>query len=251
MFGLITGSGFYDLPDLVDRELVDVTTPYGSATVTHGILRGHPVVFLPRHGADHSVPPAGINFRANVWALRDVGATSILATAVSGAIDPELELGDFVVISDFLDFTSGRAVTFFDGEIEAFDSARHHTDMTNPYDPTLRGHVIEAARIEGIDVAVTGVYATADGPRFETPAEVRMMRQLGADLVGMTGFPEVALAREAGVAYASIGIISNPAAGLGAEELAADDIFGMVDRVSDPLHRLIDRTITLASADDE
>lgn len=248
MFGLITGSGFYDLPDLAAREQLDVPTPFGSVEITRGVLRGHPVVFLPRHGADHSVPPAGIDYRANVWALRDVGATSILATAVSGGIDPALGLGAFVAISDFLDFTSGRAVTFFDGVTEPFDSATHHTDMTEPYDPVLRAHVIEAARIEGIEIADTGVYATANGPRFETPAEIRMMRLLGAHLVGMTGYPEVALAREAGIPYASIGIISNPAAGLGAGELSADDIFGLVDRVSGPLHRLIDRTITLATA---
>ncbi len=252
MFGLITGSGFYDIPDLVDGVIESVDTPFGRARVTTGRWLDRQVVFLARHGADHSTPPAGINYRANIWALREAGATSIVATAVSGGVDPALAVGDLVVISDFLDFTSGRAVTFFDGSNESFDAARHHTDMTWPYDPPLRGHLLEAASEEGIDVVDGGVYATTNGPRFETPAEIKMMRMLGADLVGMTGYPEVALARELGIPYASIGIISNAAAGMsidgsGPTELSADDIFDLVGTVTEPLHRLISRTLTLVA----
>ncbi len=252
MFGLVTGSGFYDIPDLIDRAVETVDTPYGSTLVTVGRWLDHDVVFLPRHGADHSVPPSRINYRANIWALRDAGATSIIATAVSGGIDRSLSVGDLVIISDFLDFTNGRATTFFDGSNESFDAARHHTDMTWPYDPSLRGHLLAAARVEGIDVVDGGVYATTNGPRFETPAEIEMMRMLGADLVGMTGYPEVALARELGIAYASIGVVSNAAAGMSTNEsgptaLSTDDIFDLVGTVADPLHRLIARTLTLVN----
>lgn len=249
MFGIITGSGFYDIAELANRSVTPIDTPYGKAVVTTGTWRERPVVFLPRHGFDHSVPPSAINYRANIWALREVGATSIVATAVSGAIRSDLSVADLVIISDFLDFTSGRQATFFDGVVEPFDAARHHTDMTHPYDPQLRSTLLRAASLEGIAVVDGGVYATTNGPRFETPAEIAMMRTLGADLVGMTGYPEVALAREAAIPYASIGIVSNPAAGTttaaGPVELSADDIFSMVDSVTEPLHRLVARTMEL------
>lgn len=247
MFGLITGSGFYDVPDLGDRSIDTVETPYGEARVTSGSWRGRPIAFVPRHGAAHRVPPAKINYRANIWALREAGVHSVLATAVSGAIDPALRLGSLVAISDVLNLTSGRADTFFDGETEPFDPARHHVDMTHPYSPELRRHLLDAAGIEGVELVDGGVYCTTNGPRFETPAEIAMLRTLGGDLVGMTGYPEVVLAVEAGLRYASIAIVSNPAAGLGDEPLSADDIFEMIDAVTDPLYRLIDRTITLAS----
>ena len=254
MFGLITGSGFYDIADLEERSTNEVDTPFGRATVTSGSWRGRPIAFLPRHGSDHSVPPAGINYRANVWALKTVGVTSVFATAVSGGIDRRMTPGTLVIISDFLDFTSGRATTFFDGTAQlddgamVFDSSRHHTDMTNPYDSALRAALLASAADESIPVIDGGVYCTTNGPRFETPAEIEMMRILGGQLVGMTGYPEVALAREAGLKYASVGVISNAAAGMGNEELAAADIFSIVTDVAEPLQRLIDGAITHAGA---
>lgn len=242
MFGLITGSGFYDIPELEDRAVEEVRTPFGEASVTTGQWHGRRIAFVPRHGSGHSTPPSGINYRANIWALRDAGVQSVLATAVSGGIDPEMVPGKLVLISDFLNFTSGRAATFFDGTHEPFSAAKHHTDMTHAYSPRLRSLVANAAVVEGIELIDGGVYCTTDGPRFETPAEIEMMRRLGGDLVGMTGFPEVVLAREAGLEYCSIGVISNQAAGMG-EALSADDIFGLIDKVADPLYRLISRTI--------
>lgn len=253
MFGLITGSGFYDIPDLEERKTDEVVTPFGSATVTSGCWRGRSIAFLARHGVDHSVPPAAINYRANVWALKAFGVTSVFATAVSGGIDPSMTPGTLVIISDFLDFTNGRADTFFDGRttIEGtagFDSTQHHTDMTAPYDRNLRAALLAAANDEGIDTIDGGIYCTTNGPRFETPAEIEMMRVLGGQLVGMTGYPEVALAREAGLRYASVGVIANAAAGMGPNELSASDIFDIVTAMADPLHRLIDRAITHAGA---
>lgn len=248
MFGLITGSGFYDIPDLTGRSVDDVDTPFGTASVTTGEWRGRPIAFLPRHGSGHKVPPSKINYRANVWALKEAGVDSILATAVSGGINPAMGLGALVVISDVLNFTSGRADTFFDGEAEPFDSTRHHVDMSHPYSPELRRHIVDAAAQQSIEVHDGGVYCTTNGPRFETPAEIEMMRRLGGDIVGMTGYPEVVLAVEAGLRYASIGVVSNPAAGIGDEPLSADDIFTMIDDVTEPLHRLIDTTITLATS---
>ena len=247
MFGLITGSGFYDIADLGDRSESSVETPYGSVSVTIGLWRGQPVGFLPRHGRKHSIAPHAINYRANIWALREVGVTTILATAVSGGIRPTLLPGQLVLLSDFIDFTSGRACTFFDGEIdpdfEHSNRAVAHTDMTSPYDPAMREMLRQAAATESIDLVDGAVYCATNGPRFETPAEIAMMGRLGGDVVGMTGYPEVALAREAAIPYASVGIVSNPAAGLSDGELSESDVFAVIERVADPLYRLIARTI--------
>ncbi|MEM8923595.1 MAG: S-methyl-5'-thioinosine phosphorylase [Actinomycetota bacterium] len=249
MYGLITGSGFYQLPGLADEATTDHGTPYGTVQLTTGRWRGHDVVFLPRHGRGHSIPPHAINYRANVWALADAGASAIVATAVSGGIGEAMTPGALVLISDFLDFTSGRETTFFDGASEPGFGAGgaadpesigvSHTDMTTPYDPTMREALRHAAAAEDIDVVDGGVYCTTNGPRFETAAEITMMARLGGDLVGMTGYPEVALAAEAGVPYASVGVISNRAAGLAAADLSIDEIMAVIDGASDHLYRLI------------
>jgi 5'-deoxy-5'-methylthioadenosine phosphorylase len=250
VFGLITGSGFYDIPDLVGRSTSDVETPYGPVRLTTGRWRGRAIGFLPRHGPDHSIPPHAINYRANIWALRHVGADAIVATAVSGGIDPAMVPGSLVVISDFLELTSGRSSTFFDGIVDPGFGAGSvgHTDMTTAYDPGLRALLLRVAVEESIEVIDGGVYCTTNGPRFETPAEIAMMGRLGGDLVGMTGYPEVALAREAGVPYAAIGVISNAAAGVAEGELSSADIMTVVERTAGPLYRLIGRTIELFDA---
>lgn len=241
MLGLITGSGFYDLPDVVDRSIEAVTTPYGEVKLTTGRWGDIDVAFLARHGADHSVPPHAINYRANIWAFHHAGAQAILATAVSGGIHPDMTPGRFVIINDVLNFTSGRADTFFDGS----DGTVTHTDVSYPYDPALRALLLEAAEDQSIDVIDGGIYCTTDGPRFETPAEITMMGRLGGDLVGMTGYPEVVLANELAIPYASVGVISNTAAGLSDEKLSVDDVMLIVDRCTDPLHRLIGRAVEL------
>lgn len=263
MFGLITGSGFYDIPELEDRTVEQIDTPFGGPVpVTVGTWRGVDTCFIPRHGSDHSIPPHGINYRANISALKTVGATSIVATAVSGGINPDMPAGAMVLISDFLNFSSGRDFTFFDGSNRSITAAGGtsagesaaggqspikvvHTDVTTPYDPALRARILAAAGDEGIPLIDGGVYCTADGPRFETPAEIRMMRMLGGDLVGMTGYPEVVLAVEAGLPYASIGIVSNPAAGMNDEPLSVDDIVSLIETSAEPLYRLIGRTVEL------
>ncbi len=263
MFALITGSGFYDIPELEDRSVDAVDTPFGGpVSVTTGRWRGADVCFIPRHGSDHSIPPHGINYRANIAALKAVGARSIVATAVSGGINVDMGPGAMVLISDFLNFSSGRKVTFFDGSNRAIVAEGKaesgagaggpikvvHTDMSTPYDPALRAIVLQAAADESVPLIDGGVYCTADGPRFETPAEINMMRILGGDLVGMTGYPEVALAVEAGLPYASIGIVSNPAAGMNDEPLSVDDIVHLIENAAEPLYRLIGRTIELQAA---
>lgn len=238
MLGLITGSGFYDIPDIVDRGIVTIATPYGDVNVTVGEWSGRQLAFIARHGSDHSVPPHAINYRANIRALKDAGVTAILATAVSGGIAPGLDLGHLVIIDDFLNFSSGRASTFFDqpGVVQ-------HTDMTNAYDVGLRRLLTKAASDLGIAVVDGGTYCTFDGPRFESPAEIRMASILGADLVGMTGYPEVVLARELDLPYASIGVISNKAAGLADADLSIPEIMAALEAASLPLYQLIGRVV--------
>ena len=232
MLGLITGSGFYDLPGLEDAANRQVETPYGVVSLVYATWNGCPVVFLPRHGADHSVPPQRIPYRANLWALHQAGARAVFATAVSGGINPGYRNGELVLIDQFINLTNGRDDTFFDEEVR-------HTDMTEPYDRDLRQVLSEVAASEGVDLVDGGTYVCANGPRFETPAEISMYAGFGGDLVGMTGYPEVALARELDLPYAAVGVVSNPAAGLGAEELSLDDIWVVLNDVVEPLLRLL------------
>ncbi len=223
VYGFITGSGFSELPRLERPETTIVATPYGEVGVTTGSWNGAEVAFLPRHGAGHSVPPQQIDYRTNLWALREVGVTDLLATAVSGGIADHLVTGSLTLIDDVIDWTTGRADTFFDrpGEVR-------HTEMGNPYDPSLRAALAAAAAARGIELYPSATYICFNGPRFETKAEIRMARLLGADLVGMTGYPEVVLAVELGIRYASVGIISNPAAGLADTEISLDEIMAAI-----------------------
>ncbi|MFT7475050.1 MAG: 5'-methylthioadenosine phosphorylase [Verrucomicrobiales bacterium] len=239
MLALITGSGFYDIDHLQDWQSEEIETDFGVVTLSRALWDGRDeVVFIARHGSDHSIAPHLINYRANVAALHSVGVTAILATAVSGGIADGLEPGALVLIDDFLDFTNGRSGTFFDSP-----GTVQHTDMTTAYDPELR-NLIAAAAVEcGVALTVGGTYCTFNGPRFETPSEIRMAKMLGGDLVGMTGYPEVVLARELGMAYGSIGVISNRAAGLGGGDLSIEDIMSVLNKASEPLYQLIGATI--------
>jgi len=231
VLAFITGSGFYSLPGMIDVEPLLVETDYGDVTVSVGKFAGSPVAFLPRHGSDHSVPPHRINYRANLSALASVGATAILATAVSGSIDPEVLPGSLRLIDQFIDFTNGRPLTFFDDDVR-------HTDMTEPYDLDLRSLLLASAEAEGIEIVPTGTYICTNGPRFETPAEIKMAGLMGAHLVGMTGCPEVVLANELGIAYASIGVVSNMAAGLSGEPVSLDEINRILQGTVDQLARM-------------
>ena len=223
MFGLITGSGFADIPALTDKVVEDVETRFGTVAVTRARWNGeHDLAFIPRHGTGHSIAPHLIDYRANIAALHAVGVRAVLATAVSGAITSEYSMGQLVLVDDFLNFTTGRKDTFFD----TIDTVRH-TEMTTAYDPELRALVKSSAEKVGVDLADGGVYSTFNGPRFESPAEIRMAERAGADLVGMTGYPEVVLARERGLAYCSIAIVSNHAAGKG-EELSIPEIMSII-----------------------
>ena len=204
---IIGGTGFENL--LENARRLRLGTPYGiSPPLRVGKICGKNVVFLPRHGPDHSVPPHRINYRANIYALYELGVQRILATNAVGAINLSFKPGDIVVPHDFVDFTKLRSATYYD------EAPVTHIDASQPYCPEIRKLLIETAKKIGFHAWDKAVIVCTEGPRLETPAEIKMFRRLGCDVVGMTGIPESVLARELEMCYASICYVSNMAAGV-------------------------------------
>jgi 5'-methylthioadenosine phosphorylase len=214
-FAIIGGTGFEKL--FTHSKRISAKTPYGEVKALFiGQVGDRTVVVLPRHGLDHSIPPHKINYRANIYALHEMGVERILATNAVGGISKKLEPGDAVVPNDFIDFTKFRGATFYD------DAPVTHIDLTEPYCPEIRGLLIKNGETRKLRVWERAVLACTEGPRFETPAEIEMLRRLGCDIVGMTSFPEVVLARELEMCYASLCYVSNMAAGLQRRLTAAE-----------------------------
>jgi 5'-methylthioadenosine phosphorylase len=241
IFAIIGGTGLCDpLAEGVGREEV-VATRFGAARVELRELAGQQVIFLARHGPGHRLPPHRINYRANLAALRQLQVTNILAAATVGSMNPALPPESLALLTQFLDFTRGRASSFFDGE----EGEVVHVDMSDPYCPRLRGELAEAAERIGERVGREATYVCAEGPRFETAAEIRMFRSLGGDVVGMTNVPEVALAREAGICYAAVGLVTNWAAGVAAQGLSHQEVVEVGRRNLDRVNALFAAAISL------
>lgn len=217
--GIFAGTGFYEIEHLSDGEQITVSTHFGPVTAIEGTWHDRRTVFISRHGSDHAIPPHMINYRANAVAMRQLGVTEILAVSVVGGIG--LSVGDLVVPEDFLDYTKTRPATLFDGTTP---EGVVHTDMSEPYSQHLRRVWIEAADQVGEPIVNGGIYGCFDGPRFETRAEIRVAQSQGVTVVGMTGVPEVVFSVELGIPYASLCIVSNPAAGLGIDHIAHDHV---------------------------
>lgn len=206
---VIGGTGFGAA--LVAGAPETISTEYGPAALTRANLGNErELLFLARHGAGHSLPPHRINHRANIAALRDLGADAVFATTAVGSLRPEIKPGDFVILDDFLDFTKSEVVTFY-GETGKV----RHTDFVHPYDPQLR-EILQntAGSALAPRIHAQGTYLCTSGPRYETPAEVRLFGQWGASVVGMTGAPEAVLCREAGLRYAGVALVTNYGTGL-------------------------------------
>ncbi len=203
---IIGGSG---IKSLVKGEERVIGTPYGpTPQLTMGEVKERQVVFLPRHGEGHTVPPHRVNYRANLWGLKQLGVERIISTNAVGAIDKELAPGDIVAPVDLVDFTKSRPGTFYESHPVT------HVDVSEPYCPTIRKALIAAASTAGKKAVGDMVMACTEGPRYETPAEIRMLRTAGCGIVGMTGAPEAFLARELEMCYAPVCFVSNMAAGL-------------------------------------
>ncbi|THF55868.1 S-methyl-5'-thioinosine phosphorylase [Pseudothauera rhizosphaerae] len=218
MLAIIGGSGLTQLSTLEITHREVVRTPYGepSGALTFGELSCTPVVFLARHGYGHTIPPHQVNYRANLWALKQVKASAVVSVASVGGIRTDFAPGTLVIPHQIIDYTWGRKSTFFEG---AEESVRH-IDFTEPYDAKLRQRLLAAAAAAGEHVFDGGVYAATQGPRLETAAEINRLERDGADLVGMTGMPEAALARELELPYAALSVVANYAAGRSASEHA-------------------------------
>ncbi|MBK7898152.1 MAG: S-methyl-5'-thioinosine phosphorylase [Azonexus sp.] len=213
MLAIIGGSGLTTLSSLDVSHREVVRTPYGepSGALVFGRIGGQPALFLPRHGYGHTIPPHNVNYRANLWALKEQGAKGVISVASVGGIRADLGPGDIVLPHQILDYTWGRKATFFDG----VGSPVTHVDFTEPYDEILRLGIAAAAAAVGVEIKDGAVYAATQGPRLETAAEIDRLERDGAHVVGMTGMPEAVLARELGLPYAAINVVANHAAGRG------------------------------------
>jgi 5'-methylthioinosine phosphorylase len=213
MLAIIGGTGLSQLENLKITHRQVLRTPYGepSGPMTFGTINGHEVMFLARHGYGHTIPPHEVNYRANMWALRDQGATRVIAATSVGGIRSDLTPGTLAVPDQIIDYTHGRDFTYFDGK----DQPVTHIDFTKPYSEKVRQQILAAVKRAGLKCVDGGVHAVTQGPRLETAAEINRLERDGADMVGMTGMPEASLAKELGLAYATIAVVVNYAAGRG------------------------------------
>ncbi|MBU1027155.1 MAG: MTAP family purine nucleoside phosphorylase [Candidatus Margulisbacteria bacterium] len=231
--GIVGGSGVDKLIFSQGFDTKEINTKYGNVSVEQGKLEGKDVFFLNRHTKGY-LSPSHINYRANLAALHNKGAEAIIATAAVGAISKKFKPGDFVLLTDFIDFTKARGEGFTPGSF---------IDLSEPYDPDLRHNILKAAKQLKIKVNSQATYVCTEGSRFETKAEIKMFAKLGADVVGMTQIPEVVLAAEAGIPYAVIAIVTNYAAGIYKEKISSKEVFDMMKDKATTLSSLLLQTI--------
>ncbi len=221
---IIGGTGVYGIGEESYSKIVE--TKYGNVELDIVKIQGEEIVFLARHGKSHSNPPHLVNYRANMKALEKIGVKYVYATAAVGSCNEAYSPGDVVVIKNFIDFTKTRPLTFYEGGLEGVK----HVDMSDPYCRNLRKQFYSLAEKNDINIKGDAVYVCTEGPRFETEYEIKMYKQLGGDVVGMTNVPEVVLAKELGMCYSVIGIITNWCTGMKHEAITLHDIEGSVSK---------------------
>lgn len=243
MLGIIGGTGLTQLSNLEITRRQVVRSPYGepSGALTFGRLGGREVVFLARHGYGHTIPPHTVNYRANIWALHSAQVSRVVSVASVGGIRADLKPGALALPSQIIDYTYGRKHTFFDGP----DQPVTHVDFTHPYSDPLRGQLLDAARKAKQPIVDGGVYAATQGPRLESAAEIDRLERDGADMVGMTGMPEAALARELGLRYATVAVVVNYAAGRGdsAEAIHLEQINAVIKTTMVKVRTLLEKLV--------
>lgn len=237
-FAVIGGTGLYKLAELEGVQTHTIETPYGapSAPVRVGGFGPHRIAFMARHGEGHAMPPHRINYRANLWALKSLGVTRVVAVNSVGGITEAWGPRVIGVPDQIIDYTHGRTVSLWDGEGEAL-----HVDFGEPYTSSLRRALVAAASQAGVSVVDGGCYGATQGPRLETKAEIERLRRDGCDLVGMTGMPEAVIARELGLDYACLAIVANWAAGRAPTEevITLDDVLANMAAATEPLPALL------------
>ena len=238
---IIGGTGLSQIEQLQILSHQQIDTPFGatSAPLLHAELQGKPVIFLARHGNPHRIPPHKINYRANIWALKQAGVSEILAVAAVGGISPAMKPAVIAIPDQIIDYSYGREQSFFSDDLEHVT----HIDFSFPYTEQLRQRLIAAAATANIEIITQATYACTQGPRLETAAEIKRLGQDGCDLVGMTGMPEAALARELGIDYANVSVVANWGAGILSTEITMAEIeenlkIGMTNAI-----RLLKQTI--------
>ncbi len=232
---IVGGTGFEKL--FVNAKQIRLGTPYGiPPPLFIGEVDGRNVVFLPRHGPEHSVPPHKVNYRANIYALHKMGVERVIALNAVGAINMKFKPGDIVVPKDFVDFTKSRPTTFYD------EAPVTHIDVSQPYCPEIRELLIANAEKTGVRLWADAVLVCTEGPRFETPAEIKMFRRLGFDIVGMTGAPEAVLARELEICYATLCFVSNMAAGM-QERLTPSEVSKVSKQITPKIEQILIDTV--------
>ncbi|MEW6162256.1 MAG: S-methyl-5'-thioadenosine phosphorylase [Nitrospirota bacterium] len=222
--GVIGGSGLYDIPGLTITEYKKITTPFGDPSDIYrvGELSGVEVVFLPRHGSPHHIPPHKINYRANIWGFKELGVERIISIGAVGGIGPEMKPGMITVPDQVVDMTKGRESTFYDGDEVV------HIDFTEPYCPELRESIFRAGEKLGVELRKSGTYICMNGPRLETKAEIKIFLNMGINIVGLTAMPEASLAREAELCFAGIAVVTNYAAGITEKRLTTTEVMEMM-----------------------
>lgn len=241
VYAIIGGTGLTQLEGLSITAALNLDTPYGapSAPLLRGEYAGRDVLFLARHGHPHRIPPHQVNYRANLWALRESGAEAIIAVNAVGGIHRAMGTGHFCVPHQIIDYTAGRQHTFFDGELAHVT----HVDFSHPYDAALRGLLGNALAAEHCPFSDHGVYGCTQGPRLETAAEIARMERDGCDIVGMTGMPEAVLARELSLPYACLSLVVNPAAGKSHALISMAEIERVVEAGMDKVRAVLARVL--------
>jgi 5'-methylthioinosine phosphorylase len=240
---IIGGTGLTSLQglEITGREIIQ--TPYGepSGILVRGNYCGQEVMFLPRHGPGHTIPPHKVNYRANIWALKEVGVSNVIAVNAVGGIRLDMEPGALVIPDQIIDYTWSRINTYFEDSLQNVV----HVDFTDPYCDSLRQHLLEGARQAGQDVIDGATYGATQGPRLETTAEIDRLERDGCHIVGMTGMPEAVLARELELCYASISLVVNRAAGRGEGEITMVEIDKCLKSAIKKVRKLLEYAIPL------
>lgn len=239
---IIGGTGLTSMEGLTITSREMVKTPYGapSGPLTHGELFGREVTFLPRHGGRHSIPPHKVNYRANIWALKSIGVQNVVAVGAVGGIASDCEPARIVIPDQIIDYTYGREHTFFDVDFESMN----HIDFSFPYAEDVRSELISASSKAGVECLDSGTYGITQGPRLETAAEIRRMKNDGCTIVGMTGMPEASLARELELDYAVVTMVVNWAAGVEDTIIEMDDIKAYVEQGTLTIGKILKHFLT-------
>ncbi len=240
--GLIGGSGLYDIKGFVLKQKKSVSTPFGKPSDQYliGRIGKTEIIFLPRHGKRHNIPPHMINYRANIWGFKKLGVERIISISAVGGIKKGLRPGDIVVLDQTLDMTRNRKSTFYDGK-----NGVVHIDFTEPYCPELQSIILKAGKQTKVPLKNGGNYVAVEGPRLETASEISSFKLLGADVVGMTGMPETSLAREVEICYSGISVVANYSAGISKTKLTVPEVMEAMHSSTEKIKRLLKKTFSL------